>query len=283
MSTSTLLQMSRDRRLVQADFTWFNLANYRDMNSMSLTDWREALSVREDALVRVRFDPSEPLGFLGNLDEVEAMLRDPVADTKGRPSLFQTSLAKRRADDDVKIVDDLCVIDALHNVVADSKFLNDAIQELGAFEQFLGGSPLEPLTTIVQPIRSFIDSSSPPDVLPVLVEMWADDDLIISEFRRWLAEARDQYGGMNRPVIWSEAARLRWTELNVLPYLDLIIFSVRIANGWTSQALFGALLFPDEINVDLTERVRKSVHPLAERLMSRSFLTALGHRISQPE
>lgn len=75
---------------------------------------------------------------------------------------------------------------------------------------------------------------------------------------------------------FGRAERKRWHENRVLPYLDLMLWFGLKRVPITQQEI-GVLLFPDELNVALSERVRKTLKPLADELMRDQFLYALSH------
>jgi hypothetical protein len=65
-----------------------------------------------------------------------------------------------------------------------------------------------------------------------------------------------------------------WHRYAVLPYFDLTNWAAS-QGAEISQPVLGRALFPDEYDVDLTERIRKVVSPYAQRIGNSAFSNAL--------
>ena len=66
----------------------------------------------------------------------------------------------------------------------------------------------------------------------------------------------------------------RWKRLRILPYLDLTLVASFEEKKLTLSDI-GQKLFPDCYDVDLTQRVRQLVKPLAEELIMPEALNVL--------
>ena len=66
----------------------------------------------------------------------------------------------------------------------------------------------------------------------------------------------------------------RWVKLKVLSYIDLILISSYEGKTLT-QNMLGRVLFPDDYDIDVTERIRQSVKPLADSLLDIHTLEAI--------
>ena len=65
-----------------------------------------------------------------------------------------------------------------------------------------------------------------------------------------------------------------WVRNQVLPYIDLTQWA-RVNGTALPNHKLGEILFPDECEVSLEERVRKSIKPLAKKLISESFCRSI--------
>lgn len=119
------------------------------------------------------------------------------------------------------------------------------------------------------------------------VNLQAPDDVILQDFNSWLASARRRPEFASSPVKrFSPAELSRWAQNRVLMYLDLTVLADFLGVEVPNHVL-GAAMFPD-MEVDATEKVRKTVAPLARELTEGPFLEALAaaanaKRRSRPE
>jgi hypothetical protein len=109
------------------------------------------------------------------------------------------------------------------------------------------------------------------------IDIAASEARLMEEFQAFI---RDEKRKLNLSSMSSRkfgrAERKRWHQNRVLPYLDLILWFGFKRVPITQQEI-GVLLFPDELNVALSERIRKTLKPLADEVMSDQFLYALSH------
>lgn len=114
------------------------------------------------------------------------------------------------------------------------------------------------------------------DFAHVQINMAAPDEVLVSDFKRWLAEKRASDVYVSVPVRKFTAADFaRWTQKRVLAYLDVTL-AARFFRVPMPFHKIGALLYPDLQDVDVAEKVRKTVAPLAEEMMTYEFLAAIG-------
>ena len=66
----------------------------------------------------------------------------------------------------------------------------------------------------------------------------------------------------------------KWTEYCVLGFIDLTIWS-KFENIKITDNIMGQSLFPDEYNVDLAEKIRKTIRPLSQKLLSYPVINTL--------
>lgn len=113
------------------------------------------------------------------------------------------------------------------------------------------------------------------------INLHANDKQIIADFKEWLKTIRYELDvSVNKKTPFSEKDLLEWAEYGVLPYLDLKIWS-----GFTgqkiTQSVIGNTIYSDQIDVDTTERIRKTTKKKADWLMTRPVIDALGVQIKK--
>ena len=110
--------------------------------------------------------------------------------------------------------------------------------------------------------------------LIVKVDLHGTDQKIISDFTKWLSSTREKVALVAPRKKITKDDFLIWIKNAILPYLDLIAWSN--ANGVEiTQQLLGTALFPDEYDVNLAERIRKVVAPMARTIAQDIFISSL--------
>lgn len=106
------------------------------------------------------------------------------------------------------------------------------------------------------------------------VDMSATDEQIIADFKKWLVKLRASASFQHSPFRSFTAKELaRWSSNRVLAYIDLITLAkalnVPLAHHTAGEKLFA------ERDLNPAEKIRKTVAPLAEHLLSYPTLEAL--------
>jgi hypothetical protein len=101
----------------------------------------------------------------------------------------------------------------------------------------------------------------------VVVDLTATDEQIKYDFNHWLTHIRQALNCQRPKKLFTRADFDRWVELGIIPYLDLVLIA-KIEGKKIKQNQLGKLIFPNDLTVDVVERIRKSTKPLAERLMN---------------
>lgn len=97
------------------------------------------------------------------------------------------------------------------------------------------------------------------------------NELLLAEFKNFLKEREAIKGKLKRIT---DADVNRWVKNRVLAYIDLDLWAIH-ENVEFFDNVLGQSLFPDEYDVVLPERIRKTIKPLALELMELSTLKAL--------
>lgn len=111
----------------------------------------------------------------------------------------------------------------------------------------------------------------------VNVDIYGNEEKIISDFTDWLRRTRS--------VLWSESLKKPiqnsdlsgWFRFGVLPYWDLTMWA-KAHEVEISQQVMGVALFPDEVEVNVAERVRRVVIPMARPLITEEFTDAFRNQ-----
>lgn len=113
----------------------------------------------------------------------------------------------------------------------------------------------------------------------VRVDLHAPDEMIKAEFDAWLSLQRQRQAssGEITPRMVSEADFADWCKYRVLPYIDLA-FAMEYEGFRLTQERIGDLLFPDEPEVSIAERIRKVTRPKALAVLSDSFINGLARQ-----
>lgn len=106
------------------------------------------------------------------------------------------------------------------------------------------------------------------------IDLHATDEKIIADFTKWLSAARDQLKLITPRKKFSKNEFSVWSKNCILPYLDLTAWA-RANDVEITQQLLGTSLFPDEYDVNLAERVRKVIAPMAKNIARDIFTDAL--------
>lgn len=111
------------------------------------------------------------------------------------------------------------------------------------------------------------------------VDLEAPDELLEAEFDAWLSLQRQRQAssGEITPRMASEADFADWCKYRVLPYIDLA-FAMDYEGFRLTQERLGDLLFPDEPDVSIAERIRKVTRPKALAVFSHSFIRGLARQ-----
>lgn len=114
------------------------------------------------------------------------------------------------------------------------------------------------------------------------VDLTATDDQLIGDFKEWLSRQREDVTLTNASKKgFTDATRGQWVRNRVLAYLDLQVLGLAF-NVDLKQHEVASLLFPDETGIDVVERVRKVVKPLADSLISGRTIDTLAKAAGTP-
>lgn len=119
-----------------------------------------------------------------------------------------------------------------------------------------------------------------------VIDINTPDDILIDAFKGWLKEARALpiFANNSTPnhifsdgVIKSNHIK-KWYSLRLLAYLDLKILSLFTGANLTMKQ-YADIVYFDEFDIDATEKVRKTLIPLAKEVMRTGYLNNLLRKV----
>lgn len=117
----------------------------------------------------------------------------------------------------------------------------------------------------------------------VKVDLFASEKKLIDDFKNWLRSIRAALNVPNLESRFDKSNFERWHRNRILAYLDIILWAKVKGYRLTNQVI-GVALFPNEYNVSLAERIRKTVAPDALAACSTPYLEAmLSQALSEAE
>jgi len=113
----------------------------------------------------------------------------------------------------------------------------------------------------------------------VTVNLTATDQQILSDFQHWLTEYRKATGYESKKKNFSDKDLSCWHESRLLPYIDLTL-SATIEGKKITQSKIASLIFQDNQDIDVVNKLRLSTKPKAEWLLRNETLAAIEAQLS---
>ena len=108
----------------------------------------------------------------------------------------------------------------------------------------------------------------------ISVNLGASDDLLNKEFKDWIKKTRKEANISQIRRSYFDNDFQDWHLQRLLPYLDLMFWAETHKKSFT-QAQIGLTLFPNNYDGNSGEKVRKTIIPNAEKLISDEVVLAL--------
>ena len=228
----------------EIDLGWFNLWKYDDQIKFDSSDWFNQLHKRSCIKLFGKKYPELAKKLINSIKE------GPLLNDK-ESSSFKSSVR------DAQFID-LLRAGCENNQIRD--FYTLSSEEMHLVENdFL------------------VPKNENPKILsnPILaIDLGVSDEQLKRNFSEWLGEQRNNSEFNLRKRMYKRNDFLRWIRLRVLPYLDITLILNFEGKSLTLSQL-GNILFPDEYDMDPTQRVRQTLRPLAESLLTNESLMAL--------
>ena len=301
------------------DLSWFDLNNYKSLEHFDLAQWINVLGFRmrlnyllkekngdysDEEISQINsiistirnsplLSPFEEFSAGGSIDSSFSFNTCSVRST----SLYM--LAK--ISEDCRLKDWVAVQYSNEDIDED---IGELISNLLNFEtaqearDFIDSNPSiktkgvtkDFLRSIEGPVNS--DSFIPVDLIfhknpslgdisftSVLVDLSSSDEQISKDFLYWLENYRRETGYYAPKRNFTEKKFNEWITMQLLPYIDLTLIALHEGTSITQYKL-GSLLFPDDIEIDGTERIRRTVKPKANWLLEDSTLLAMQSQVN---
>lgn len=118
------------------------------------------------------------------------------------------------------------------------------------------------------------------------IDLNTPDDILFESFRKFVNEARKLPAFNDNSIPFKsfsdgivKASHInKWYSLRLLAYFDLKILST-VTNSKLTMKNYGDILFHDDYDVDTTEKVRKTLIPMANEVMSAGYLNNLLKKV----
>lgn len=264
-------------------FEWFDLSNYEAVKKFNAQDWSLTIEMRMLFCKSTTDDSGEFIECnTKNLSKIggAALTAWQTIKLVGA-NVFSEWETKRDRTNDAKYGAEIAAAIAKYghdslNSVTDLT-ADHALTLLGT--QYDQNELLEDISTLfgITPGVSYLEKYAHPlnhdDTGLVKVNLRSSDEQIKQNFESWLKKARHS-------LLKSRASRIsqkdfdEWEAAKVVACFDLLTIS-EIEGLHLSNHHLGDLLFPDELNVDVAERVRKITRPKTQRVFSEETVQVL--------
>jgi hypothetical protein len=249
--------------------SWFDLKKYRVLNEFNLKQWYQQLSIRNDMFYRV----DDAVEF------AERIKQNPIIDDFDEQE-WENHFLNKVVRPSVMETPAHVMIDAFNN-----EKLNAVLARLKSGDEV------------------YFDVDAPPisDTMPydeicnlygietygfanVSVDLMASDEQIKADFNQWLAAQRErtkcyEVSKKNLKKNFTDANLAEWAQYKLLPYIDLM-FIKSVEQKEIMQTEIAELIFADEYDVDIIDRLRRSTQLKAEWLMRNETLSAIASQLS---
>ncbi|MBU9440328.1 DUF6387 family protein [Burkholderia multivorans] len=108
----------------------------------------------------------------------------------------------------------------------------------------------------------------------VNVDLFSSEEKLVADFKAWLRATRTALNVPDLKGRFDQSDFDRWHRNRILAYLDITLWG-KVKGARLTNQIIGVALFPNEYNVSLAERIRKTVAPEALAAYSTPYLEAL--------
>jgi len=248
---------------------WFALARYRGCEKFGAAEWLEQLTRRRDLLELhpsrvnlVRTEDSEEWNEF-TFDFWKITVREPAKKIREAPldSPSKGKVSEWMAERCNQPIKGVRAIDLMWQSSRDLDAERNGKAELGISQRW------DAINPSASRFLSFAKWAEAPLTInhhdgtperPILeIDLGAPDAILKSAFTAWLKEARENSARRSKPM------HDRWARYGLLPYLDLLIWSMETGNHIPDRVMSAAISEYDAGEANL----RKTIAPLAAVLM----------------
>lgn len=259
-------------------FEWFKLENYDAIKDFKLKDWCNAITNRvcfqysmQDSSEN---DISKALEYWSLVRKYGVELNHPPEqwDSRHKAATVEEVLSLIEAQSGKSSVEDITDWNVMagtferpdiEEILSDwNAITGEDIAWLSIFKKG-GGNPVlwekrQKLIRKYKTLFAYEGSGA------ITINLSASDEQLQEDFSNWLAVQRSAEATRRKTRITERDFDV-WREAKVLQYFDLIVIS-EIHGDRIPNHVMGDLLFPDEVDVDVAERVRKVTKRKAEQV-----------------
>lgn len=273
--------------------TWFNLDNYSDSANFTSKEWAYEIDRRITSFLDIT-EPNKPISFLGvtsrNINDIptkqaykffDHLKNYPLINKNSRNTILDRFITLRATKGGRKFAS----IEELSEFQAYS-FLFDSDRKKEIEKDYLFihspriNESIDQDDHVEQKIKIVHKYSQPIADLQkwvgtkfLEINLDASNELILEEFKDWLVQTRSNSNeGIKRR--FSSADFEDWSSSRLLPYWDLTTIAT-MENSIIPFHVLGKILFPDEYEVDLAERIRKITKKKCQYLFTHKVVVAL--------
>jgi len=263
---------------------WFDLNKYENCKSLDAAGW--ALEIRNRLAIELCMLPhnshaeDSALDLIGDIKKYGLISSRPLSTEDKISNFWQLQKSKR-------FIENLTLLDVLRftkeyegkeEFELDSKVMDELDFSIEARNKSnnLIKKYSTPLTEEIIKWYGRLDDSSPSDLGDryLKIDINAPAEMLLKEFENWLYEQKNNYE-LNFPdKNFKESHFADWTKNKLLQYWDISNLAKYDKVNVTNDVI-GRLLFPDEYDVTISERVRKVIKPKAFKLFKYEIAESL--------
>lgn len=254
----------------ELDTSWFDLKKYDKLSELDLIGWYTQLDFRKVMLYcGLTKEQSEP--FILRIKENPIIANYDNSSTVNYNNLLgfeESDYLYPFSSFSVKNATTLYITPECANIVSRPLFSQ---QELTNPPQNF--------------IFSFLDTrlnNTNKSLANVTIDLQATNEQIISDFKHWLTEYRKvadypaiQKKDSSTPLkAFTEKERAEWVKHRILPYIDLRLIA-EFEGKKIKKDTLAELIFPDEYFSNPDEKIKKTIKPIADWLLSEATRKAI--------
>jgi hypothetical protein len=260
---------------------WFCLENYNDANSLTPLEWYENLNKRRMFFVYHSLSHSnrtdiaicrKERGIEGCKKFIDLITNNPIQRVANEKDIYYPRTTVRNLNNRSLEYNYQKLVDNAPPIFFDYLKLHNQSKD-----------EANKLSYRDETLKNFFQSECSswiPQYALAEVNLYATDEHIIEDFKIWLANTRSILNKKSAKKVFSVADFNEWAEYQILPYLDLKSWGL-FSGCHLTQAMIGHALFPDEFDIDTTERIRRTTKKKADWLMNHTVLDALGVQLKK--
>ena len=270
------------------DTSWFDLKNYEALKTMSIEDWQKVLGERYEFHGHV---DSCRRGFYEVFYEQEFYFKCDFLDSSIPPEeLYKkiTSLLKQGVITNFGL-GSYPLLRPLNNLMALGSSVNNLtvhdVVEMSndhrlhyEVDTHNGKKKFQKDQKHWQEMLSKPFDDGHDGSAKVKIDLYATDEKLKKDFDQWLKHIRQATGYydhipkkrskkmVSNKELYTQKDFDKWIQFGVIPYLDLVLIA-EIECKKITQNKLAHLIFPNEKDVDIVERLRQVTKPEAEQLI----------------